>query len=374
VSLRFLQFLFTKGRDFQPLAMKFPPSLFSGRSVAWSRLFLAALFVALGPLSLPAQNAASKPVRVLIFGNSFSGNSTRHLAALAKEGGKNLTFLNLVKGGCSLEEHAAAIKAAETDPESPKARFYMPRGNAGERFASKKKINVLEAIQAGSWDYVSIQQYSLKSIKAETYEPHAKEVIDFIRSKAPEAKILVHETWAYRHDDPIFKDGTLTPAKMHEALRINYLNLARNYGLLFLPIGDAFQAASQTPEWTYVKDMDFDYQNPPKGSVPKQPGSLHTGWIWKRIGTNTATPDVAPTNEARRSEEAPLKFVFDGHHANSAGEYLGSCVWYEFLFQDDVTKLTTYRPASLTAEQAASLRKIAHETVAAQRKSQIMVQ
>lgn len=336
-------------------------------------ILLVGLLGVLGPVSLPAQDVSSKPVRLLIFGNSFSNNSTKHLAALAKEGGKNLSFLNLVKGGCSLEEHAAAIKAAEVNPESAQARFYMPRGNAAERFASKKKINVTEAMQAGPWDYVSIQQYSAKSYKPESFEPYAREVIDFIRDNAPEAKILVHETWAYRPDDPLFKDGTFTPAQMHQALRDNYLSLAKNYGLLFLPIGDAFYAASQTPEWTYVKDTSFDFKNPPKGSLPKQPGSLHAGWIWKKIGTNTVTPDVAPASEAGGTAEVPLKFVLDGHHANSAGEYLGSCVWYEFLFQDDVTKLTQYRPSNLTPEQAASLRKIAHETVAAQRKSETVV-
>ena len=80
-----------------------------------------------------------------------------------------------------------------------------------------------------------------------------------------------------------------------------------------------------------------------------------------------ATPDVAPSSMPGADNDTSMKLVLDGHHANGAGEYLGSCVWYEFLFKDDVTKLTSYLPRGLTAEQAASLRKIAHETVAAQR-------
>jgi hypothetical protein len=333
------------------------------------KLFLVVLLAGWGTTPLWSQTEGKNEVRLLIFGNSFSGNSTKHLSALAKEGGKNLYFLNLVKGGCSLQEHATAIKTAATDPESPKAKFYMAWGTAAGKFPKGKKINALEGIQAGPWDYVSIQQYSLASYKPETYEPHAKEVVEFIRAKAPEAKIVAHETWAYRYDDPLFKDGTFTAGKMHEGVKAAYEKLADTYDLLFLPIGDAFQAASQTPEWTYVKDANFDFKNPPKGSVPNQPGSLHVGWIWKKIEANTATPDVAPTSETKTGE-APVKFILDAHHANKAGEYLGSCVWYEFLFHDDVTKLTNYLPPGLTAEQAASLRKIAHDTVAARRKAE----
>lgn len=333
-----------------------------GRGTRLAVLLVAALAV-LGPASATAGEAPSDSARVLIFGNSFSGNSTKHLPALAKEGGKQLHLLDLFKSGCSLEEHANAIKAAATDPDSPKARFYIPRGNAREQFAPKKKINALEAIQAGPWDYVSIQQFSVKSHDADSYEPYAGEVIDFIRTHAPEAKILVHETWAYRHDDPLFRDGTLTPEKMHEALRANYLNLAKNYGLLFLPIGDAFRAASQTPEWTYVKDETFDYRNPEEGKVPQQPGSLHAGWVWRRI------PRIPPGGGEPTDQDAPLKFLLDAHHANTAGEYLGSCVWYEFLFHDDVTRLTNYVPEGLTPGQAASLRKIAHDTVESLRQS-----
>jgi hypothetical protein len=370
--LRLWEFRFTKAPDFARVAMKNLPTS-SFRLPLFRHPFsegkkLAVLLVAalgwLGLTSAPAGTGSPDSARVLIFGNSFSGNSTKHLAALSKEGGKKLYLLDLFKSGCSLEEHAAAIKAADTDPESPQARFYIPRGNAREKFAPKKKINAMEAIQAGPWDYVSIQQYSVKSHRAESFEPYAGEVIDFIRTNAPEAKILVHETWAYRHDDVIYKDGKLTPEKMHEALRNNYLSLAKNYGLLFLPIGDAFHAASQTPEWTYVKDKTFDYKNPKEGDVPKQPGSLHAGWIWLRIPRVTADGQSDPSDK-----EAPLKFLLDAHHANAAGEYLGSCVWYEFLFNDDVTKLTNYQPAGLTPEQAASLRKIAHDTVEAQRRS-----
>lgn len=53
----------------------------------------------------------------------------------------------------------------------------------------------------------------------------------------------------------------------------------------------------------------------------------------------------------------------DGFHANAAGEYLGGLVWFEFLSGVDAREVT-FKPSSLTDEQAESLREIAHTTVA----------
>lgn len=318
--------------------------------------------------SIPAcaESGPSQKARLLIFGNSFSGDSTSHLLELAKEGNKDLVFLNLMKGGCSLKEHTEAVKAALTDPESNQARFYKHGGNVPSPAPAGKKVNALEAIQAAPWDYVSIHQYSLHSFKPETYEPYAKELVDFLRSKLPGAKIIVHQSWAYREDDPLFGDGIFTSDKMHAALKAAYTKMAMDYQLRIVPIGDAFQAARKTPEWTYVKDAAFDFQNPKPGTYPNQQGSLNTGWIWTKPTANTATPDTGPASDPNAAKDTSAKLILDAHHANVAGDYLGSCVWYEFLFNDDVTALTKYKPRTLTAEQAASLRKIAHETVVKQ--------
>lgn len=318
-----------------------------------------------------AEEGATQKARVLIFGNSFSVNSTTYLFELVQEGNKDLVLLNLVKGGCSLQEHAAAVKAAHTDPESPQSRFYLQGGNVPRVSPEKRKVNAIEAIQAGSWDYISIQQYSLLSFRPETYEPYAKELVDFVKANAPSARLVVHETWAYREDDPLFKDGKFTAEAMYESVKACYSKLAADYHAALLPIGGAFHAARRTPEWTYVSDAAFDLKSPKHGAIPVQKGSLNVGWIWKKPGTNTATPANAPTSDSNAANNETAKFTLDAHHANVAGAYLGSCVWYEFLFKDNVTKLTKFVPKGLSAEQAASLRQIAHETLAKQRRAEM---
>jgi hypothetical protein len=54
------------------------------------------------------------------------------------------------------------------------------------------------------WDYVTIQQASIKSHDFSTYQPHAGFLRDLITKHAPQAKLLIHQTWAYRVDDPRF--------------------------------------------------------------------------------------------------------------------------------------------------------------------------
>ena len=48
--------------------------------------------------------------------------------------------------------------------------------------------------------------------------------------------------------------------------------------------------------------------------------------------------------------------------ANTAGEFLLGCVWYEFLFEKDI-RTSTYTPANLTLEDATILREIAHASI-----------
>lgn len=53
---------------------------------------------------------------------------------------------------------------------------------------------------------------------------------------------------------------------------------------------------------------------------------------------------------------------YDGHHANTAGEYLGGAVWYEFMFGHSVVG-NSFVPPGMTKADVAILQRIAHATV-----------
>ena len=57
--------------------------------------------------------------------------------------------------------------------------------------------------------------------------------------------------------------------------------------------------------------------------------------------------------------------AIDGHHANTAGEYLGAAVWFEVFLADKAQTVVgnSFVPPGLSKEQTASLQDIAHKTV-----------
>ena len=304
-------------------------------------LRLLSLFLA---VVVPAL-ATPETVKLLTIGNSFAYNATEQLPAFARASGKTVHIFHANLGGASLERHATHLRAALVNPEDPQARPYTKR--PGPKTGQSRDFSLPEALAADAWTHVTIQQSSPLSFKAESYEPFATELIAAIRQHAPQAEIVVLQTWAYRDDHNWFKNGpSFTPAIMHEQLRDAYDRLASAHGLRLLPIGDAFHAARQTPAWTFRRDDTFDYATPPSGRVPSENGALHKGYSWERDG----------------SGKSVLKL--DGFHANLAGCYLGSAVLFEALFLADVRPLAVV-PAGLSPEPAADLRRLAHEAVSA---------
>lgn len=306
--------------------------------------FLAVFLLLLG-MAGPLFADERSSVKLLTIGNSFAGNATEFLPELSMAGGKKLQIFRVALPGCSMERHAKLLQAAQDG---------KPEGNAytgiNPRTGEKGKFNLADALGAQPWEFVTIQQASKLSFLPETFQPYADELVAAVRKLAPHAEIMIHETWAYRKDHPIFqKNDGFTPEKMYEGLKDAYRKLAGKYGFRLIPVGDAFQAARQTERWTYVKDPNFNFANPPADTLPRQDGDLIGGWRW-----------------LRNKETGKLQFNLDAMHANVAGRYLGASVWYLILFNAD-TVPATFTPKGLSPDDAAKLREIAQATVRAER-------
>jgi hypothetical protein len=298
--------------------------------VAFLALLLAGGTVAADPAARP------KTVRLLTIGNSFSGNATRHLADLARVAGHVLVHQPMSIGGASMEVHWARIQAHAKNPEDPAGRY------------GKRALD--ETLREG-WDVVTIQQASIKSHDVATYRPFAGQLRDFVKLHAPSAELLLHETWAYRCDDPRFAPRTppVEPSSrqaMYEGLRDAYRTIGKELGARLIPVGDAFHIADSDPEKGYRPDPAFDPKTATAPAVPDQSRSLHVGWQWKE-------------------KDGKRTLAMDGHHANAAGEYLGACVFYEALFKESVEPVA-FVPKELDAERAAWLRGVAHRAVVAE--------
>jgi hypothetical protein len=295
-----------------------------------------------GPLALGAEPAA-RTVRLLTVGNSFSRNATRHLEGLVEAGGHELIHRPIVVGGASLELHADKAQRHEQDADDPAGLYANGRSLKHE-------------LQSERWDFVTIQQASIRSHDVETYRPYARQLFDTIRKYAPQAEVVMHQTWAYRCDDPRFAVESPKPGEpatqeaMYQGLSNAYRTTAVELGVRMIPVGDAFYRADTDPRWGYRPDAQFDFQNAQFPALPDQTHSLHTGWRWSKRPDGTSVLGM------------------DGHHANLAGEYLGGCVFYEFLFETSVVG-NTFVPAGLDPDYARFLQQTAHDTVASMAKS-----
>lgn len=270
-------------------------------------------------------------VRVLTIGNSFSDNATEYLPKLAEAGGKQLVLYKASLGGCSLERHAKLARAAQDDPQSAVGRPYGREG---------AKYSLPEALVKNKWDVVTIQQFSGDSFRPATYEPYARELANLVHRLAPQAELMIHQTWAYREDSPLFKDG-FTQEGMYAGLRGAYDGLGQDLGIRQIPTGDALQNLRHSPGWKFERDPKFDYDHPTSGTLPSERRSINGGAYW---------------------DSKTGKFTVDYNHCNALGKYLGAAVWYEALFHDDVTRLT-WAPAGIGVQDAAFLRRMAHRTV-----------
>ncbi len=257
---------------------------------------------------------------------------------LVQEGGHEIIIERAQIGGCSLEQHWNAVEAAERDPNSTEGKLYDGK-------------SLRDLMEQGTWDIVTMQQYSMRSSDVQSYHPYIEMLREYVVRLQPQAEIVLHQTWAYRRDAQGFsfisaEQQAQNQHEMWQKSRATYHEMANLFGARLIPTGDAFWKIDSDPKWGYQEDTSFDFGNPVYPTLPDQTHSLHVGYFW---------------NETR-------EFSFDANHANAAGCYLGALVWYGFLFKESPEPLS-FVPPDVPADFAAHLRHVAWQVVQAQANS-----
>ena len=156
-------------------------------------------------------------MNILTVGNSFSEDSGRYLHRIARADKFNLETVNLYIGGCSLDSHFRNMMDDKKDyvltPNGEFSRFY---------------VTLKEALLNREWDYISIQQASLRSPDYETYQPFLNELVAYFKKMCPAAKIIIHQTWAYENDSDKME---LTEFSKHSEM---FAKIEENYNKAFL--------------------------------------------------------------------------------------------------------------------------------------------
>ena len=171
-------------------------------------------------------------MKILSIGNSFSQDATSRLYQIAYDGGERIKTINLYIGGCSLETHLQNWNEG--------GRRYLLECN-GE---STVNVSLKEALESDNWDAVTFQQVSQLSMDYITYQPYLSELAAHVREVRPDARPIMHQTWAYEQGGQRMKEIGLSDQKiMFERLQTAYRQASEDLNAGLIPCGAAFQYA-----------------------------------------------------------------------------------------------------------------------------------
>lgn len=255
--------------------------------------------------SLPAQKVKDPDVlKILAIGNSFSEDALEnYLFDLAKANNKKIVIGNMYIGGAPIELH---VKNADSNKHAYAYRKIYQNGKKENR----NNVSIEEAISDEKWDYISLQQASPLSGRYDVIMKHLPLLINYVKSKAPGAALVYHQTWAYQQDSK----------------------------------HDGFS--------NYNKQQQLMYEQ----IVAVSKKLNKSGWFKFIVPAGTAIQNG-------RTSVIGDHFTRDGYHLNLLyGRFTAACTWYEKLFNVDVRK-NTYKPETMSDLEAEIAKTAAHKAV-----------
>lgn len=284
----------------------------------------------------------AKDLKVLMIGNSFSicvGKNLPHMVAHEKK--HNLELTSAFIGGCRLDQHIANIRKAEKNP-SFKPYWVDTWSSKNLRKKHSRYGNVNELLKNNKYDIITIQQGSVASWDHKLYQPHANELIAYIKKHNPQAEIVIQQTWAYRADSPRLKKWKFSQQEMSDRVIAAYDKLAQEAKLRIIPTGKAIEIARRHPNYKYRMPSAEEVAKFVSSDCPSRSHDVVGRHYW-------------------RKDKKGLRMIADTIHLNEHGEYLQACVWYSFLFSEDAEKIT-YEPL-LAPESCKILRNAASSAI-----------
>ena len=197
------------------------------------------------------------------------------------------------------------------------------------------KRNLCETLREAKWDIFTIQQASHESWQPGSYRPYGDDLVAKIRELAPQAKIVVQETWSYTPWDKRLGKWGIDQDEMYERLHAAYGEFAKRHGLAVIPFGTAVQ------QWR--RRLPVRYTENSLGGDVVGGGGQDPRNHFKRNAQNEWVPNC------------------DMFHLGRRGTYFQALVWAAQLFKAELSEMD-YRPDFVTEDEARLMREIAMET------------
>ena len=153
-------------------------------------------------------------LKILTIGNSFSVDCMQFVYNIAKAAGiQKIKLGNLYISGCSLETH---LNNAKSD-----AKAYTFYTNNSGTWVTNSNYKLSAGVKSDNWDFVSFQQASGSSGKADTYAT-MDQLLPIVEGYCTNANVefMWHMTWAYQGNSThsSFKDYNKNQMTMYNAI------------------------------------------------------------------------------------------------------------------------------------------------------------
>lgn len=227
-------------------------------------------------------------MKILSIGNSFSMDAQRYIHRISELNATPIKTVNLYIGGCSLRTHYFNML------ENNKKYEFQFNGEV-----TRLPVTIKDALMSDEWDFVTFQQASFYSPKMESYEPYLSELSVYVKKYAPQAKQLIHQTWAYSAEHIIKSGMTGTREDMFNSLCECYDKAAKEIG------ADGLIPTGKLVERLIINGIDTPHRDGYHLSLGA--GRLAAGLLWYCFFTG-ANPDevILPSPDEPVSEEELL--------------------------------------------------------------------
>ena len=182
---------------------------------------------------------ATKSLKILALGNSFTDDSTWHLWNICKSAGVEEVIVgNLYVGNCTLDQHWSYISTSKNP--------YIYRKTTDGKRIDNENFRAVDALQDEDWDFIVLHQTSGSAGQASTYSKLSF-IFKFIEAKAtnPNVKVIWHMPWAYQGDSTHaeFPKYDRDQQKMYETIvaRVQEIIIPEDKISAIIPSGTAIQ-------------------------------------------------------------------------------------------------------------------------------------
>lgn len=137
---------------------------------------------------------ASRSIKILVIGHSYSIDTTTYLWDICKSGGaQSVVIGNLYIAGCPLNAHWSNIQS--------NAKSYRYYKNTSGKWTTREETSIYEALIEEKWDIIVLQQGPTASGLPSHYS-NLSNIVSYVNQNKtnPNAQIWWHLTWADQQD------------------------------------------------------------------------------------------------------------------------------------------------------------------------------